>query len=198
MIAEAKPRRSDGSQARPDVASVPGLQAEGSETRRPLYDTDFYSWAAEQARLLRAGRTDLLDVDNIAEEIETLGRSEAAALRSSYRLICLHLLKMIFQAERATRSWENTVHRERLNAESTLADDPGLQPRRGSLFEEGYALARREASFETRLDLNLIPNHPPFSITQAEASDFWPEGFPAGRQSASRMRTQRARAARSE
>ena len=47
------------------------------------YEEDFYSWAHEQAARLRAGDWQAVDVANVAEEIETLGRSEAAALRSS-------------------------------------------------------------------------------------------------------------------
>lgn len=143
-----------------------------------LYETDFFSWTREQARLLRSGKIDLIDVSNLAEEIDTLGRSEAAALRSSYRLISMHLLKMLHQPERATASWENSVNRERLNVETALADNPGLKPRRAVLFAEGYELARREAAFETKLDQKLFPVEPPFDIVQAESYEFWPEGFP--------------------
>lgn len=58
-----------------------------------LYESDFYSWTQEQARLLRSGQLDALDVANIIEEIETRGRSERASLKSAYRLICSHLLR---------------------------------------------------------------------------------------------------------
>jgi Domain of unknown function DUF29 len=40
------------------------------------YAQDFYGWTQEQARLLREGRFAELDVANVVEEIETLGRSE--------------------------------------------------------------------------------------------------------------------------
>lgn len=42
-----------------------------------LYDTDFYGWTSQQARLLRSGQIASADIANIAEEIDTLGRSEA-------------------------------------------------------------------------------------------------------------------------
>ena len=45
-----------------------------------LYDTDFYAWANEQAALLRAGRLSEADIENIAEEIESMGRSEKREL----------------------------------------------------------------------------------------------------------------------
>ncbi|MFZ2871945.1 MAG: DUF29 family protein [Zavarzinia sp.] len=47
-------------------------------TNRSLYDRDFYAWANEQAALLRAGKLDKADIANIAEEIESMGRSENA------------------------------------------------------------------------------------------------------------------------
>ena len=143
-----------------------------------LYDRDFYSWAGQQAALLRSGRLDFADIANIAEEIETLGRSEAAALRSSYRLICMHLLKMMHQKSKATPSGENTVNRERLNVEATLKDNPGLKPKRLGLFEEAYAMARKEAAFETKLDVGLVPTAASCTLDDAESVEFWPEGFP--------------------
>ena len=83
------------------------------ELRRPpaRYDEDFHRWSHEQAQLLREGRFDALDRINIVEELETLGRSEAAALRSSLRLIILHLLKLTHQPERASRSWRSSTTR---------------------------------------------------------------------------------------
>ena len=148
-----------------------------------LYDTDFYTWATTQAALLRSGRLAAVDIGNIAEELETLGRSEAAALRSAYRLICLHLLKMLAQPERgvAGSSWERTVHTQRINAEQILKDNPGLKPKRESLFGEAYAAARKEASFETGLPLTELPEEPPFTLDQVEGETFWPPGFPAAR-----------------
>lgn len=145
--------------------------------RHSLYEEDFYSWTTQQSALLRAGRLDLADIDHLAEEIETLGRSEAAALRSSYRLIAMHLLKLLLQPAKATAGWENTINRERLNVEACLADNPGLKSRRDALFLEAYGLARREASFETRLAIGVVPEAPPFSIIDVESPDYWPPGF---------------------
>ena len=48
------------------------------------YEQDFYGWTQEQASLLKAGRLNELDIDNLIEEIETMGRSEKRALESSF------------------------------------------------------------------------------------------------------------------
>ena len=40
------------------------------------YEEDFYAWTVEQARLLRSGEFSSIDIANVAEEIESLGRSD--------------------------------------------------------------------------------------------------------------------------
>ncbi len=77
------------------------------------YDADFYAWANEQATLLRAGRLSEIDVEHIAEEIETLGRGEKRALVSCLSVLLLHLLKWSFQPERRGKSWELTIKEQR-------------------------------------------------------------------------------------
>ena len=156
-----------------------------------LYDIDFYTWATTQAALLRSGRLGAVDVGHIAEELETLGRSEAAALRSAYRLICMHLLKMLLQPDRGQggSSWERTINTQRINAEQILKDNPGLKPKREALFKEAYAAAKKEASFETGLALTQVPEEAPFTLDQVQSEVFWPPGFPTSRPRARRRRT---------
>jgi hypothetical protein len=67
---------------------------------RHSYEEDGYSWAVEQAELLRARRFDLPDVENVAEEIEDLGKSFANELSSRYGTLLTHLLKWEFQPKR--------------------------------------------------------------------------------------------------
>ncbi len=62
-----------------------------------LYDRDFYAWANEQASLLRSGRVAEADIEHIAEEIETMGRSEKRELVNRLTVLLLHLLKWQFQ-----------------------------------------------------------------------------------------------------
>ena len=140
-----------------------------------LYEQDFYSWTQQQALLLRAGRLQALDVTNILEEIETLGRSERASLKSAYRLICSHLLKMKYQASKLTRSWSNTVDRERGEVAEILHENPGLRSSREDAFAKAYALARRDAARETRMPVEIFPEKPPFTLAECESVTFLPE-----------------------
>lgn len=139
-----------------------------------LHRHDFYSWTRRQAELMRAGRLTELEIENLAEEVETLGRSEASALEPAYRLICMHQLKRLMLPERAaSRSWTGTIVRERLHAARVLRDNPGLKPRREELFRSVYIDARKEAAPETGIALFAFPETPPFFFDQAADEGFW-------------------------
>lgn len=141
----------------------------------PLYDRDFYTWCLEQARLVQQGRFAELDVANVVEELESLGKEQAHALRSSYRVLLMHLLKWRYQPERRSGSWASTVIRERANAVERLKENPGLKPRQQELVREAYRVARREAAAETGLPLSTFPETCPFPIAKALDEDWWPE-----------------------
>ena len=123
---------------------------------------------------MRTGRFEDLDVENIAEKIESLGRSQASSLQSSFRSIIMHLPKMQHQPEKLTRSWHNTTARERLDAEQTLRESPGLKPRCKELFLKAYADARKLAAVETRLPLSTFPALPEFSLDEIRNERFFP------------------------
>ncbi len=150
-----------------------GMKDERATT---LYDSDFYTWTQEQAALLRSGRFDRIDLANLTEEIETLGRSELSGLRSSYKLIAMHLLKLMMQPAKATTSWTITIKRERGNVEDILDENPGLKPKRRDIFMKAYGSARRDAATETMLPPNVFPVAPPFGVDQVEDPNYWPPG----------------------
>src|SRR5215208_7421964 len=109
------------------------------------YDRDLYSWAVEQAALLRAGRIAEADVLNIAEEIDDVGNEQYDKLESALRLILLHLLKWDHQPERRSRSWRSSILVQRKQVLKVLRKNPGLQPLVGEAVSEAYELARIEA-----------------------------------------------------
>lgn len=142
-----------------------------------LYETDFHGWTEQQARLLRSGQIGRADALNIAEEIESLGRSEARALKACYRLIAMHLLKAIYQPEKASRSWDATITEQRITLRDVLADNPGLKPKRHPTFAAAYADARRQAVAETGLRLSTFPQEAPFGIEQVEDDGWLPDAL---------------------
>jgi len=74
-----------------------------------LYDRDFYAWTHEQAGLLRSGQLARADIENIAEEIESMGRSEKRELVNRLTVLLLHLLKWQFQPGLRGNSWRGSI-----------------------------------------------------------------------------------------
>jgi hypothetical protein len=143
---------------------------------RHSYEEDGYSWALEQAEVLRARRFDLLDAENVAEEIEDLGKSLANELRSRYGTLVTHLLKWQIQPERRSHNWAGTIRRERREIERHLRLDPGLKARREELFADACDTARDDATVETNLPPSRFPESCPYSLEQAMDPAFWPGG----------------------
>src|SRR5271156_2797751 len=96
-------------------------------SNQPLYDQDFYGWANEQAGLLRAGRLSEADIEHIAEEIESMGRSEKRELVSRLTVLLLHLLKWQHQPAFRCPSCRLTLEEQRNQLEDHLADNPSLK-----------------------------------------------------------------------
>lgn len=139
------------------------------------YDRDFYTWSLEQARLVREGRWDGIDRENVAEEIESLGREQFSKLRSAIRVLLMHMLKWDHQPERRGRGWALSIKTQRLDLEDVLEGNPGLKPRIGEAIESAYRKARIEAALETGLEEAVFPEQCPYSWNDIVAREFgWP------------------------
>ena len=93
------------------------------------YWGDFYSWLMEQAAHVRAGRWEALDRENLAEEIESLGREQFNKLESALRVLMMHMLKWDHQPNLRSRNWVLSIEAQRLELDNVLSDNPGLKPR---------------------------------------------------------------------
>ena len=127
------------------------------------YDRDLYTWSQEQARLVREGRWDAVDRENVAEEIESLGRTEFSKLESALRVLLLHMLKWDHQPQRRSRSWALSIKQQRLELDDVLSDNPGLRPRVEEAKGRAYRKARLDASKETRIAEKRFPETCPYS-----------------------------------
>jgi hypothetical protein len=139
------------------------------------YDTDFYAWTAEQAALLRAGRLSEADVENIAEEIESMGRSERGELVNRLAVLLVHLLRWRYQPELRGRSWRLTIEEQRDALQGHLADNPSLKSQLDELIVRAYRRARFGAERETHLPRSTFPTDCPFTLDEAMQPDFWPD-----------------------
>lgn len=91
------------------------------------YENDAHAWAFEQANLLRAGRLSEIDVENIAEEIEAMGRSEHREVKNRMSVLLAHLLKWKFQPELQGKSWQLTIITQRNEINAVLDDNPSIK-----------------------------------------------------------------------
>lgn len=131
-----------------------------------LYEQDFYQWTQEQAALLKARALSQLDVENLIEEIETMGRSEKRELVSRLAVLLAHLLKWDFQPERRGKSWLNTIKIQRIDLQDVLNDSPGLKNELQKSILTAYRKAILLASDETGLPETAFPETSPYSIEQ--------------------------------
>jgi hypothetical protein len=144
-----------------------------------LYDQDLVLWSEEQGRALRAaagaGRNAPIDWENVAEEIESLGRSERHALASHIAIVIEHLLKL--QASPATepaRGWRDTIRRARQKIEDVLEESPSLRREVTALIgrETPRARALVHANFQDygeqpRIDIESV------GYTEAQVLGDW-------------------------
>lgn len=131
-----------------------------------LYESDYYSWSLDQAAKLRAGRFDQLDLEHLAEEIESLGRAQYWELVSRLRILLAHLLKWQYQPALRCRSWEITIIEQRDSLDDLLRDNPGLKPKLDEALLKGYRKARLLAEKETGLASATFPDSCPYTLAQ--------------------------------
>jgi Domain of unknown function DUF29 len=146
-----------------------------TEERQSLYERDFYLWIEQQAALLREGRLDELDVANLLEEIESMGRKDKKAIKSNLVIVLLHLLKHEVQPNRRSRSWLDSIleHRQRLRDD--LEESPSLRGHLEAVFPHAYADARARAITQTGLTERAFPRTSPYTLEQALDPKYLPD-----------------------
>jgi hypothetical protein len=139
-----------------------------------LYDRDFHAWSREQAALLRVGRIDQADLEHIAEEIDSMGRTEKRELVARLTILLLHLLKWQFQPA-IRRSWRLSVEGQRLDLEDHPNDSPSLRAVLPACIAQTYRRALIEAEKETGLAAATSPAACPYPFDRIVSGDFCPD-----------------------
>ena len=144
-----------------------------------LYDTDVYSWALEQARLIREGLWKEVDLDNVAEEIESVGKSQHDALESCLARVIEHMLKWDYQEGKRTRSWVGSIEVHRVRATLRLEKSPGLKSELDGIIRSAYRLAVAYARKDTGLSRSAFPESCPYDFEAVMTRPFkWPDALP--------------------
>lgn len=140
-----------------------------------LYDTDFHLWSQQQARLLRERRWDDLDVDNLVDEVESVGRSEKREIESRLEILIAHLLKWKYQPGGRSGAWRATIAEQRSRIARIVKDSPSLRRFASHQVALEYEAGRLLASRETGIAFGLFPDECPFSANDVLDPHFWPE-----------------------
>jgi len=135
-------------------------------TPKSLYDRDFYLWIQTTAQQLKEGQFNEIDIPNLIEEIESMGRSEKRELKSRLIVLLMHLLKWQYQPEKRSENWRITISEQRICIEELLEDSPSLQPLVSEVFDDCYQKSRLKASEETGIKLNFFPKESPFTLEE--------------------------------
>lgn len=157
----------------------------GSTSISSLYDTDFLAWVEATAQLLKQGKLSKLDIKNLIEEVEDLGKSQKRGLKSHLRVLLMHLLKWQYQSNRRSypeslnewnqNSWASTISTQRDDIQDLLTDSPSLFNYLSEILDESYKKARVSASRETHLDLSVFPESCPYTESEILNDEFWPD-----------------------
>jgi Domain of unknown function DUF29 len=132
------------------------------------YDADFYAWTQAQAGALRAKDWKALDLEHLAEEIESLGVSDRRTIRSHLRILLMHRLKWTYQPDKRSESWRSSMYTARIFIEETVQDSPSLRGFLPEALTWAYIRARQDAAAETNLPLSTFPETCPWSLDQLQ------------------------------
>lgn len=139
-----------------------------------LYEQDYALWLDVSCRLLKAGRLAELDIANLLEELEDMGRSEKQALTSNLIVVLIHLLKYAYQPGQRSNSWRFVLKEHRRRLQEALSTSPTLKAYFEEIFADCYQEARDLAATETGVSLENFPLESPFSQEQALDREFLP------------------------
>ncbi|CAN1210304.1 DUF29 domain-containing protein [Tumidithrix helvetica PCC 7403] len=150
------------------------VHAPNSLNSQTLYDRDFAVWIETTVALLKANQFQQIDLENLIEEVESMGKSQKSAIRNNLIVVLLHLLKWQYQPERRSKSWRSSMIEHRRRLRDYFLDSPSLRRYLDEVFDRCYEDACKQAAIETGLDLKVFPKESPFTPDQSLDSEFLP------------------------
>jgi hypothetical protein len=130
----------------------------------PTYEEDVYAWAFEQARFLREGRYNLLDIEHLADEIEDVGKTELRVLLHEISVLLASLLKWHYLPTERTRNWSLTIKAQRLQIAELLQESPSLRARIDEPAKVELVWAGALAKAVTETERDCFPEGCPWAI----------------------------------
>jgi len=141
---------------------------------KDLYDQDYYLWIMRTIELLNQKKFSELDLTNLVEEIEDMGKSEKKSITSNLRILLMHLLKYKYQSDKQTNSWLFTIVEHRKRLQEAFKVSPSLRRYYEEVFLDCYQDARELASAETGLSMQIFSEVCPFTPEEALNPNYLP------------------------
>jgi hypothetical protein len=132
-----------------------------------LYEEDYYLWIQTQIELLKERNWELVDIDNLVEELESMGRSEIRSLSSYLGVLFAHLYKWDYFPNNRTRSWLNSIYYSREEILYLLKEQPSLKSKLNDVINKGWLEAKKIIAKDTDIDYRTLPESCPYSYDDA-------------------------------
>ncbi|RPH90629.1 MAG: DUF29 domain-containing protein [Chroococcales cyanobacterium metabat2.561] len=143
-----------------------------------LYEKDYYLWLDKTINLLENHQFSDLDLENLIEEISSMGKSEKRSLESYLTRLLEHLLKLVYwqsELEYNQRGWKNEIRNFRRAMKRIIADSPSLQLYLVEIFNNSFQEARISFIELSGIAENLVSLAPICTIEQALNEDWFPK-----------------------
>lgn len=137
-------------------------------------DDDFALWAAEQATLIRAGKFDRVDTENVVEELESLGRGERYEIRSRMEVLIQHLLKWEYQPDKRSNSWKASIAEQRVRIARIIRESPSLKGYPAKEIDGSFIIGKNDAITQTGLPETAFPDACLYTAEQILDPKFFP------------------------
>ncbi len=147
------------------------------QSTQTLYEQDYYLWLQTTIQQLRSGQFSTLDLENLLEELESMGRSDKRALKSLLTRLLEHLLKLAYwksEREYNQRGWKREIRNFRQQIQDLLKDSPSLKPYIAEIWNECYDNAQRLFMDSSGLPLSTFPDSDFATLEQALDDDWLP------------------------
>ena len=139
-----------------------------------LYDRDFFAWTQAQANFIKHKEFDKLDLINLQEEVESMGKRERRELANRLEVLLMHLLKWKYQYEEQSKSWIRTIREQRHQILMVIEDNPSLKLELSNYLVKSYSYARINAHNETGIFLKSFPEQCEWTLEQILNEEFYP------------------------
>ncbi|NCC27308.1 MAG: DUF29 domain-containing protein [Gammaproteobacteria bacterium] len=139
-----------------------------------LYKTDFHAWTLKAAELIRQHRFDEVNTDDLAEELDSMGKKERNEIANRLVVLLAHLLKWQFQPAYRSTSWRSSLIEQRKQIQRQIQSSPSVKPYVPEAIDDAYPDAVDIAVRETLLGPERFPRSCPYAIDEILDFDFYP------------------------